>query len=265
MSYWQWLAVVSLLFVVAERLRPARREQPWLRPQLGNDLFYLVFNGHFYAVLFGGLAAGVAATTKSGLGAWLPAGDGLGGLPWIAQFALYLVVSDFLQWLVHNALHRVPLLWQFHKVHHSVERMDWLANFRFHWVEMVVYRSLLYLPLLLLGGDMSPLFAAAVFATFWGHFNHANVDVGIGRLGYVFNSPRMHMWHHDASTEGGAAKNFAIVFSLWDWLFGTAYWPRERVPARIGYAGDEEMPRDVTRQIAFPLLRRRARADVVSG
>ena len=66
------------------------------------------------------------------------------------------------------------------------------------------------------------------------------------------------MWHHDASSEGGSAKNFGIVLSLWDFLFGTAYWPRDRAPERIGYAGDEEMPTDWVRQEVFPLWRRRA-------
>jgi sterol desaturase/sphingolipid hydroxylase (fatty acid hydroxylase superfamily) len=97
--------------------------------------------------------------------------------------------------------------------------------------------------------------AVAVFSTFWGHFNHSNLDVGLGRLGYVFNSPRMHLWHHDRSDEGGTAKNFGIVLSVWDFLFGTAYWPRGRTPAALGYPGDAEMPRDLPRQLVFPLLR----------
>ena len=167
---------------------------------------------------------------------------GLDGRSFALQFAVFLLVSDFLQWCVHNLLHRVPFLWPLHKVHHSIHTMDWLGAFRFHWGEVVVYRSLLYVPLLWLGGDPGPLFAVAVFSTFWGHFNHSNMDVRLGPLGYVFNSPRMHLWHHDASDEGGVAKNFGIVLSLWDFLFGTAYWPRERPPRRIGYPGDEEMP-----------------------
>ena len=259
MTYWHWLAGISLFFAVAERLRPARPPQPAVRPQLANDLFYLVFNGHFYAVLFGGWAAALAIATREVLGPVLPfgtEGSALARLPFAAQFAIYLVLSDFLQWCVHNLLHRVPLLWQFHKLHHSVHRMDWACNFRFHWMEIVVYRSLLYIPLALLGGSGGPLFAVAVFATFWGHFNHANLDVGLGPLGYIFNSPRMHMWHHDASDEGGVAKNFGIVLSLWDFLFGTAFWPRDRAPARIGYPGDGEMPGNLGLQLAFPLTKR---------
>jgi len=261
MTYWHWLLGVSLFFVVAERLLPAREKQPTLRPQLLNDLFYLVFNGHFYAVLAGGATGAVALWVRDWLAPLLPfatESSALGRLPWAAQFVIYLVLSDFLQWCVHNLLHRVPLFWQFHKVHHSVQRMDWIANFRFHWMELVIYRSLLYVPLALLGGSGTALFAVAVFATFWGHFNHANLRIGIGPLGYVFNSPRMHLWHHDASSEGGVAKNFGIVLSLWDWLFGTAYWPRDRAPERIGYPGDQEMPRDLTRQLTFPILKSRA-------
>lgn len=260
MTYWWWLAGLSLLFVVLERLLPARRDQGPFRAQLGNDLFYAAFNGHFYAVLTGGLTGGLALWTREVLGPWLPfAGEGasLASLSGWGQFAIYFVAADFMQWCVHVLLHRVPFLWQFHKVHHSIHRMDWAGNFRFHWVELVVYRSLLYVPLALLGGDAEPLFWAAVFATAWGHFNHANVRVGIGPLGYVFNSPRMHLWHHDASDEGGSSKNYGIVLSLWDWLFGTAYWPRDRAPQRIGYPGDDEMPRGLPGQLAFPLLRRR--------
>ncbi len=257
MSYLSWLLILSLGAAIAERIHPARRKQPVLRAQLANDLFYLVFNGHFYAVLTGGVIGAVALRTGRLLEqlSLLPESRPLDSAPFALQFVIYLVVSDFLQWCVHRLLHAVPLLWQFHKVHHSIHEMDWAGNFRFHWMELIVYRSLLYVPLLWLGGSPEPLFAVAVFATAWGHFNHSNLGVEIGRLGYVFNSPGMHLWHHDASTEGGIAKNFGIVLSLWDYLFGTAYWPRERSPKRLGYRGDDDMPRDLLRQEAFPLVR----------
>jgi sterol desaturase/sphingolipid hydroxylase (fatty acid hydroxylase superfamily) len=258
MPYWQWLVVASLVFALAERLRPARPRQRIGRPQLANDLFYNAFNGYFWALLTGGVATALSSWIRGNLEPVVPfpaVNQGLARLPWLAQCASILVVSDLLQWCVHNLLHRVPFLWWFHKVHHSAHRMDWSVNFRFHWMELVVYRSLLYVPLALLGGAPTAIFAVVVFATFWGHFNHANVDVDLGSLGRIFNGPRMHLWHHDASAEGGVAKNFGVVLSVWDFLFGTAYWPRDRVPERLGYPGDEEMPRDLSRQMIFPLLR----------
>lgn len=263
MTYWVWLAGISAAFAALERALPERPAQRALRPQLANDLFYLVFNGHVWAVLTSGLAASVALGTRAVLAdlSLLPERGLLDGRPFLVQALVWLVAKDLVEWCVHVTLHRVPFLWQLHKVHHSVQRMDWIANFRFHWTEHVVYGALKYVPLACwLGGDAAPLFAVAVFSTAWGHFNHANLRVELGPLGYVFNSPRMHLWHHDASDEGGASKNYGIVLSLWDWLFGTAYWPRDRAPRRIGYAGDGEMPRGVPGQLLFPLARGRGAA-----
>ena len=67
MTFWMWLAVVSAAFALLERLRPARPAQPVLRRQLGNDLFYLAFNGHFWAVVTGGVATWLASRTDAGL------------------------------------------------------------------------------------------------------------------------------------------------------------------------------------------------------
>ncbi len=259
MSYFHWLLIASATFFVLERIRPARPAQPALRPQLANDLFYLAFNGHFYAIVTAGVVTCFAHGTNSVLAdlSLMPERGWLANRPFWLQFGIYFVISDFMQWCVHNLLHRIPWLWSFHKVHHSIHQMDWAGNFRFHWVELVVYKSLQYVPLLYLGGDYEPLLTVWVFATCWGHFNHSNFDLGIGPLAYLFNSPRMHLWHHDSSDEGGVAKNFGIVLSLWDWLFRTAYWPRDRAPARLGFPGDEELPRLLPLQLAFPLTKRR--------
>ena len=97
----------------------------------------------------------------------------------------------------------------------------------------------------------------AVVTTLWGDFNHANLDVGLGPLGYVLNTPRMHIWHHDQSTEGGTAKNFGVVLSVWDHIFGTAYWPRVRSPQQLGYPGMQEMPETFHGQVLWPLTRAR--------
>ncbi len=250
---------VSLFFVLVERLRPVRKRQRVFRRQLPNDLFYLLFNGHFYVILAGGVLVWAAERSEAWLGSLglLPERRLLDDQNVVVQFVVFLVVSDFLQWCIHSLLlHRVPWLWQFHKLHHSVKEMDWAANFRFHWMEVVVYKSLLYIPLFCwLGGSYGPLMSVYVFATVWGHFNHSNVHIGLGPLAYVLNSPRMHMWHHDKSDEGGVFKNFGIVFSMWDFLFQTAYWPQQRAPKEIGYPGEEEMPRDLPRQLVFPLWR----------
>ena len=262
MSYVHWLVAISLAFALLERLLPWRPTQPLLRKGLIGDLGWLAINGHFFSVWTAGLMAWAATGATEllrGLGL-APGRSPVADWPFPVQFAVFLVLSDFLQWSIHNLLHRVPFLWAFHKVHHSVTTMDWLGNFRFHWMEIVVYKTLQWLPLAWLGASSPAVFAVAVFSTVWGDFNHSNLDVGLGPFGRLFNSPRMHLWHHDLSTEGGAAKNFGIVLSVWDFLFGTAYWPRDRSPERLGYPGMAEMPETLVGQVAWPLARRRSPA-----
>jgi sterol desaturase/sphingolipid hydroxylase (fatty acid hydroxylase superfamily) len=259
MTYWPWLLAISLAFVGIERLFPWRRAQVLLRRGWLRDLGFLVLNGHVFSLwtaTLGGILAAAATSLFRRLGLGLEASP-VAGWPFLAQFLVLLVLADFLQWCVHNLLHRVPWLWTFHKVHHSIETMDWIGNWRFHWMEIVVYRSLQWLPLAWLRVSPGAAFAVAMVTTIWGDLNHANLNVGLGRLGYVLNSPRMHLWHHDASSEGGAAKNFGIVFSAWDHLFGTAYWPRERSPERLGYPEMEEMPRSLAGQVLWPVAFRR--------
>jgi sterol desaturase/sphingolipid hydroxylase (fatty acid hydroxylase superfamily) len=258
-SYPHWLVAISLLFVALERLFPWRKSQALLRAGWLRDFGFLAINGHFFSLLTAGVngwGAFEATRLLQRAGLRLDASP-VAGWPLGAQIVIFLLLSDFLQWCVHNLLHRVPALWAFHKVHHAITVMDFVGNFRFHWMEIVVYKSVQWLPLALLGAPGEVAFCVAVLSTFWGDLNHANLNVGLGLLGYVFNSPRMHLWHHDASDEGGIAKNFGIVLSVWDFLFGTAYWPRGRSPDRLGYPGDEEMPQGLVGELAWPLARRR--------
>jgi sterol desaturase/sphingolipid hydroxylase (fatty acid hydroxylase superfamily) len=161
--------------------------------------------------------------------------------PWGAQFLTILIGVDFLKWCIHNLLHRVPLLWEFHKVHHSITEMDWIGNWRFHWVEILVYNGLLYVPAALVGASGEAALAAGVFDTFIGHFAHANLRWRIGWLRFIINSPQMHIWHHNHPECGPINRNFGLTFSLWDWIFGTAYVP-DHDPARLGFDGIEAYP-----------------------
>lgn len=258
-SYLHWLIAISVVFVVLERIVPWRSGQPLLRAGWGRDLGFLALNGHLFSLLTAGLNGWLAAQASFLLqraGLRLDASP-LAGWPLWGQVLAFLVVSDFLQWCVHNLLHRVPALWTFHKVHHAITTMDFVGNFRFHWMEIVVYKSALWLPLALLGASGEAAFVVAVVSTFWGDLNHANLNLRLGPLEYVLNSPPMHLWHHDQSDEGGSAKNFGIVLSLWDFLFGTAFWPRDRSPRALGYPGIEEMPPGLAGELVWPITKRR--------
>lgn len=261
MQYWQWLLVISLAFVVVERVRPWRKSQQVLRRGWLTDLFYLAFNGHYFSLL---MALGTVHTAR-----WFASGMNLGGLgglldsrvaatwPLWAQALIVFLILDLIRWGVHNLLHRAPWLWEFHKVHHGIRELDWVGSFHFHWFEILVYKTALYLPLTVMGFDSGLLFASALFSTFMGHFNHANLDVDIGWLKYVFNNPRMHVWHHDRDEVPMPGANFAIDFALWDWLFGTVWMPdTDRQPKRLGFEGIEEIGGSFVEQVAWPVWRK---------
>ncbi len=258
-GYFFWLLVVSAFVLVLERLHPWRRNQRLLRKQFGQDLFWLFFNGHYAGIFVAHLGAFVFAWA-------FPLFERLGNLqlmssqPLWAQFIVFLLFRDFLEWCIHNLLHRVPWLWEFHKLHHTIEELDWIGNFRFHWMEIIVYQGLTYLPLVALGVDGRVILWIAVLSTLVGHFNHSNLNLTWGPLRYLINSPRMHVWHHDYGwpADRSHGVNFGVVFSLWDWLFGTAWWPPpvaapSQQPARLGFPGMERFPRDLLSRVVYPL------------
>ena len=74
-----------------------------------------------------------------------------------------------------------------------------------------------------MGFNYDAALAVAVFATLVGHLNHTNVPFDYGPLKYIFNSPKMHIWHHDVMMHKNSGQNFGIVLSVWDWIFKTAY------------------------------------------
>ena len=168
------------------------------------------------------------------------------------------VLRDFLQWNVHRLLHRVPRLWEFHKVHHSVEQMGFAAHLRFHWMETVVYRTLEYLPLAMIGFGLTEFFAVHILALTIGHLNHANLRLPIGPLRYLFNNPQMHIWHHmrrfpDRHPYG---VNFGLSLSLWDYLSGTAHVPRSGRDIEIGIPEQATFPPAFLGQMARPFAAR---------
>jgi sterol desaturase/sphingolipid hydroxylase (fatty acid hydroxylase superfamily) len=222
----------------------------------------LVFNGHYLAMLLPlGTGQRVEALNALRHRVGLPNPESLAlmaGQPLWIQFVVFFLLKDFLEWNIHRLLHNVPWLWEFHKLHHSIEELDWIGNFRFHWGEVIVYKTLSYLPLVVLGADGRVLLVIAVVWTVMLDVNHANLPISWGPLRYVFNSPKMHVWHHDVEQYGKGGQNFGQVLSVWDWLFGTAYWPDDREqPDHLGFEGMETYPTSVPGRFVYPFWKHR--------
>jgi sterol desaturase/sphingolipid hydroxylase (fatty acid hydroxylase superfamily) len=248
-----WLLAVSLLCFALERVFPWRREQRVLRLGFWQDLGWLALNGYVLAILLGKGQSWLASTAA--LRPLLEKIESVNLLihaPFAVQFVVLLVGKDLIEWCIHNLLHRVPWLWSFHQVHHGIVELDWLGNFHFHWFEIVIYRSLTYLPLAVFGFSGPVILTVAVTATLIGHLNHSNLPIGWGPFRYVLNSPKFHVWHHDLIARGEHGRNFGIVFSAWDWIFRTAEMPPGQ-PARLGFEGMEKFPRTLIGRLLHPL------------
>lgn len=260
-GYFFWLLLLSAACLVLERLWPWRKQQKLARRQFAQDLFWLFFNGHYAGILVAYVATFVFAWAAPAI-EQIKSLDLLGAQPPWAQFVAFFMLKDALEWGIHNLLHRVPWLWEFHKLHHSIEELDWIGNFRFHWMEIVVYQGLTYLPLVILGVDGRVILVIAVVATLIGHLNHSNLNITWGPLRYLLNSPRMHVWHHDHDWPANRPRgvNFGICLSVWDWLLGTAHWPGAaeaptQQPAQLGFPGMERFPQSLIGRLFHPLSR----------
>ncbi|MFK8103812.1 MAG: sterol desaturase family protein [Saprospiraceae bacterium] len=181
-SYFYWLLLVSLLFFVLEVMLPWRKNQGVLRKDFWLDTFYMFFNFFLFSLLIYNAASDVVVNLfNDGIlaisGVNLKAINPMQYWPYWAVLLTGLVLRDFVQWWIHRLLHRVDFLWEYHKVHHSVAEMGFAAQLRYHWMENVVYRSLEYIPLALLGIGLYDFFVIHIFTLAWGHYNHANLRV----------------------------------------------------------------------------------------
>lgn len=253
-NYFYWLTGISVFFLLVEWLAPWRKGQARFRKDFWLDAFYMYFNYFLFSLVVFHAASNIFVDLFNDFLAWM----GVENLPMLeiaswpswAQLLFLLVFADFLQWNIHRLLHSVPFLWRFHQVHHSVEQMGFAAHLRYHWMETVVYKSLQYLPLGMIGFGIDDFFIVYMFTTVVGHWNHANIKLNIGPLKYIFNNPQMHIWHHslELPDEHPKGVNFAITLSIWDYLFGTAWIPRDGRDIPLGFPGLARFPKSFFRQ-----------------
>ena len=257
-NYFYLLILISLTVWVLELLFPWRKDQPVFRQDFWLDTFYLFFNYFLFSLVAYNAISQVGVKAFNNflglLGITNLVAINVANLPGWAQLLILFVVRDFIQWNVHRLLHYSPWLWEFHKVHHSVEQMGFAAHLRYHWMETIVYRSLEYIPLAMIGFGLTDFFIIHLFTLAVGHLNHANLYLPIGRLRYVFNNPQMHLWHHaeELPPHRREGVNFGLTLSVWDYLFRTAYQPHEGSHLKLGFGGVSRFPKTFFGQLVYP-------------
>ena len=261
-NYFYALVVVSLVVWGLEILFPWRKNQGVFRKDFWLDIFYMFFNFFiFNLIVFIALSKITEAFFIDALGIIsveinsLQVID-LNEIPVVLRLLIFFLITDFIQWGTHILLHRVSWLWNFHKVHHSVKEMGFAAHLRYHWMETLVYRTILYIPLAVLGGfDVKDVIFVHLLALIIGHLNHANINLKLGFLKYIFNNAAMHIWHHakEVPVAHKYGVNFGISLSVWDYLFKTNYIPYSGKDIELGFEEDEKFPKDFIHQEMYPL------------
>lgn len=259
LEYYFWLVVLAVTIFALERFFPRNSRQEIVRSDLVQDLFWLIFNTQYVSWMLAILTVHLALwVDASFLHFGLPSPESLALLshwPLWGQFIVFFVLKDFLEWNIHRLLHVVPWLWRFHKLHHSIEQLDWLGAFRAHWSELIIYRVITFLPLVILGADRRVIFAILVCSLLLQMLIHANLPWTFGPFRFLINSPRFHAWHHDVNLYGKGGQNFAIDLSIWDWLFRTSYFPKDpAAPDRLGFSGMKDYPKSVWGRLWAPFL-----------
>ena len=244
------IALLGILFIPLERLFAKRPEQPVFRMHWREDLFYFLINSLLVQSLT--YLSLTPATTLAASTDWGTLRAFMAAQPLWLQFLEIVVVTDLTQYWVHRVFHRVPALWRFHAVHHSAQKMDWLAGSRMHVVEIVCLRGITIIPMYALGFHEWALKAYILYIYLHSTFIHANVRFEFGWLKHILATPQFHHWHHGIEKEA-IDVNFAATLPWLDRLFGTHHLP-DRWPSGYGVGG-HPVPVGYLKQLAYPFRR----------
>ncbi|MBM4381824.1 MAG: sterol desaturase family protein [Deltaproteobacteria bacterium] len=172
--------------------------------------------------------------------------------PLLAQLPLALVVAELFQYWSHRLSHEWAPLWRLHATHHSAPRLYFLNAARFHPLDIVVDTTAGLIPLVALGCPAPVQALFALFTSVFGYLQHSNVRLSLGPLNYVFSMAELHRWHH-AKDLREANTNYGSNLILWDLVFGTFFWPRDRKPPEeIGIPNLGAFPQTYWAQLASP-------------
>jgi sterol desaturase/sphingolipid hydroxylase (fatty acid hydroxylase superfamily) len=233
---------------IAVPLERRWRRHPFspLRPGLGTDVLHFLFSNTLKT------GAIVAAAWLS----WLclhrfhlqAVSEALAGMPGWAAAALTFAAFNLTYYWEHRLAHSWGFLWRFHSVHHSSQRLDWLAATRLHPIEGFIGGFVVAVPLILAGFSVVQLGIAGVLFAINDVIIHANVSWRLARLSRWIPTPEYHHWHHTNEAES-RDKNFG--WPIFDRLFGTFYLPADRRPTVYGI--DRPTPQGYLAQLADPM------------
>lgn len=208
--------------------------------------FIFVIPGH---LIFAAVSSGIYGYLHFAHGEIPPAGVDYSIT--IVYIVVILLISEFSYFLSHYLQHKIPILWELHKVHHSADLLTPLTNMRVHPLGGVLFKTAV-------NGVISGV-PVGIFMYYFGFslpeiivinavsmqlltvctldpLRHSHLPMGYGPLDKLIISPLMHQAHH-SSAEIHWDKNFGTNLSIFDWMLGTAYRPKKGEKFKFGIYG----------------------------
>jgi len=174
---------------------------------------------------------------------------------WIISFVLTMLLRGFISFITHYLMHKVPLFWRIHRVHHLDTEMDVSTTVRFHPFEFLVNICIGVPIIILFGFPLWPLLLYELLDIVITLISHSNIQMSKkldSILRYIIVTPNLHRIHHSVH-QPETDSNFSAVFPIWDILFGT-FRTRTRLPSQSMELGLEEVRDDRTSNIPWLLL-----------
>jgi sterol desaturase/sphingolipid hydroxylase (fatty acid hydroxylase superfamily) len=250
------------LILLLERRYPANAQQGAFSPGLVTDAWWFLFFpvlGVWLPTLFDELLKVAFGVHLAGLRI-----NVIGHLPVALQIALVVLFADFIAYVSHVIRHKVPVLWEFHKIHHSQEQLNYFSSVRLHPLDLIANSLIRFLPFTLLEMEMavSAFLGWVAFQRFYEMFVHSNLHMNLGPLRFVLVTPQSHRLHHSIEPEHRDT-NFGNIFSIWDFMFGTQVKDCRSYPL-LG-VNDQDVPRNRSagildgartflQELAYPLI-----------
>lgn len=278
--YWGYLASALLLAVLVVARSDSQGQSLWARlfpkavfwhPSAKADYLFAPINVALWGAILAPmmlaapkLAAAVTELLTSQLGAppvTLPASGALDGAVTILAF----LTADFCIFLAHYLQHKISLLWEFHKVHHSAQVLTPVTVHRVHPVDDILTSILAGLGLGTLHGVVGWLAPSGYAVITAGSLNlgfflffllginlrHSHVWLSYGpKVELFLISPAQHQLHHSAE-ERHFDKNMGYALAIWDRMFGTLYVPQGLETPRLGLADFEDRAYDSIKALYF--------------
>lgn len=156
----------------------------------------------------------------------------LAGWPTVARYFVYWIIFDFIAYWVHRWKHSSRILWAFHAVHHSQEKLSFVTLTRGHPFEQLFGSVIAFIPLVVLGAPPTAWLPLQLVREFLEAIQHSSIPWRLGPLYRLVVSPNFHSFHHSTDPKHHN-RNFGVNLAIWDFLFGTAVDERVR-PAAFG-------------------------------